>query len=153
MSPRQHFGPLLVTRVSNTLPGVAAVGCGVGVLFDSQDVLLQVGGIILIPAGLWVAVRGYKVGVVLQQGIVTVHGYVRTVRIPKSTVVEVASGPTPSIDGSGTIRMQQRGFGSGRKLAGRSPSSVVIAPASCAGYDELWKDDSCTALRALLMED
>jgi hypothetical protein len=93
MSTAAHFRPLFITRMANTAPGVMVVAGGFGLLV-AGEVLLPLGGSLLIAGGLWLAVRGYRSGVVINQGVVTVRGYVRDISIPRSAVEELTDWPS-----------------------------------------------------------
>jgi hypothetical protein len=88
------FHPLPETRVANTVPGLLLVALCVNVLLEGNDVPgpIVLAGLVI---GLVVAVRGFRTGVVVTDGRVTVRGFWRSRSVPASDVVAVTRGTLP----------------------------------------------------------
>jgi hypothetical protein len=104
--------PLPETRVANTLPGLLLTAICVNVLLERSDVptpLLWLGVVL----GLGLAVRGYRMAVVVDEDRVTVRGLTWSRTVPAADVVTVSGGAVP------LLRW--------RAASGRVRSSPVVA--------------------------
>jgi hypothetical protein len=90
------FRPLPETRVANMLPGLALVAICVNVVVEGNDVPRPVVwiGIVL---GLALAVCGYRMGVLIADGSVTVRGFAWSRKVHVSEVVTVSGGTIPML--------------------------------------------------------
>jgi hypothetical protein len=88
------FRPLPETRVANTLPGLVLAAVCVNVLLEGNDVpgLIVLAGLVI---GMVVAVRGFRTGVVVADGRVTVRGFCWSRSVPVRDVVAVTRGTLP----------------------------------------------------------
>ncbi|HEX5994589.1 MAG TPA: hypothetical protein VFY84_05550 [Jiangellales bacterium] len=85
--------PLLVTRVANTMPGVCVAVLGGATWLDPEIVQQHLIAVLAVLTGVVLAVRGYRLGIECTGEQATVHGYLRTRTVPRSSVIQVTSFP------------------------------------------------------------
>jgi hypothetical protein len=81
--------PLRITRAANVAPGIAVIAVGVvrGALASHAGVRAAVVAVVVV--GAWLAVRGYRIAVVVDSRSVTVRGLLWSRRVPRDAVLEV----------------------------------------------------------------
>ena len=87
--------PLLVTRVANSFPGLGICAVGLPVAADAT-VVWPVLAPVPVAAGIWLAIRGYRMEVVCSERAVLVRGYFRSRSIPCARIrhLELDTWPT-----------------------------------------------------------
>lgn len=85
--------PLPFTRLLNTFPGLFIIGAGIGIRMDDNLNLFSGADLLLAAAcgvlGAIAAARGYRLGVHLDAGTVTIFGQLRDRHIPRASVLKV----------------------------------------------------------------
>lgn len=86
--------PLPVTRVANAALGALVAVTGVFLVVDAAlPDLARLAGVLVAAAGVVLAVRGWRLGVMCERGEVAVRGLLRTPTIPRDAVIELTDFP------------------------------------------------------------
>jgi hypothetical protein len=86
--------PLPATRIANTCPGLGLMALGTALTVDgSLGAWHLPAGLGLVPAGAALALRGYRLRVQYDDQRLTVHGLLRSRRIPITAVEHVDDWP------------------------------------------------------------
>lgn len=89
-----RLAPLPVTRAANAAIGILVVVTGLGLITDAGLPNLVHGlGVILILVGVALAVRGWRLCVICDQGEVEIRGLLRNRTISRSRITELTDFP------------------------------------------------------------
>ena len=82
-----------MTRVANTVPGLAVVIVGGSYFFSDESSLPEAGAVVPVIGGALLAYRGFRLGVDCSSDVVVVRGLLRDRRVDRSAVVAVTDFP------------------------------------------------------------
>jgi len=131
------FHPLPETRVANTLPGLLLAAICVNVVLEGNDIprpLVWIG----MALGLALAVRGFRMAVVVVADQVTVRGFAWSRTVPLAVVVAVSGGTIP------VLRW--------RSVSRRVRSSPIVAFMNAFGGMPRYAEHNRESLRLLRLE-
>lgn len=84
----------MVTRIANTVPGVAIAAVGsLYFLGGASAIILAAGVVASLVVGAILAYRGFQLSVECSQDFVVVHGFLRSRKIGRRAVVAVTTFP------------------------------------------------------------